>query len=205
MWSRLLFGAMALLLSACEVTGPIGGPGAQATRLAGGIVVAAPDGYCLDPQVSRPARGFAFLVACGLLDPGVQTPFPDTLAMITVQAGDAGSAIVAGSEPAFRAFLETDQGATLLGVSDIGGPIEVVTTNASDNAVSVYTLDTAPPDIIGTQPESWRLFTDVRGRVVTVTVRGMIDAPLSQFQSRDLLDRVGELLRLSNTREQSAA
>ncbi|SEQ73717.1 hypothetical protein SAMN05428995_10753 [Loktanella sp. DSM 29012] len=190
-------------LAACALPGTVTGPDATTLRLTGGIVVAAPQGYCIDPQVTRPQRGFAFLAACAAINAASDRPLPDRMALITVQVGDANSALVAGSEPAFRAFLETQQGATLLGVSDIGGPVDVLSTGAATNAVTVYTRDTAPPDIVGSQPESWRLFTDLSGRVVTITVRGLTQAPLTQVQSREVLDQILQQLRAANSVQQS--
>lgn len=184
-------------LAACEPVG-LTGPGQPAVRLMGDVVVAAPDGYCVDPVVTRPQTGFALLAACAAMDPEGDGSFPGSVALITVQVGAADSAAVAGQEDAFRAFLETPQGAALLSASAIGGPVAVRGTQANSNAVAVYTQDAGPPGVAGTQGESWRLFTDVKGRLVTVSVRGLDRMPLSQQGSLDLVLQMLGLLRGAN-------
>jgi hypothetical protein len=69
----------------------------------------------------------------------------------------------------------------------IGGPIAVRVTQTAPNTVAVYTEDIADFGISGTQKQA-RLFTDVRGRFVTITVRGLTGrAVSSQSASRALL------------------
>ena len=195
---RLVLGALALGLTACAPLGTPTGAPAPVARLASGIVVTGPQGYCVDPEISRPARGFAFLAACAALDPASEVAAPGALALITVQSGAPRSATVRGSETAFRDFLRTEEGTALLGAGDIGGPVALLSSDVSENTVAVYTRNRAPGAIAGTQAESWRLFTDLGDRVVTVTVRGIAEAPLSRTGSRDLLETTLRALRAAN-------
>lgn len=199
MWRAALFGLTALALAACEpVSNLTGQPPGPSVVLSGGIAVSAPDGFCVDPVITNPRQGFALLAACAAMTDDPDDSYPDANALITVQSGAAGSATVAGQEASFRAFLDTPQGAALLGASTIGGPLAVRGTRAADNAVSVYTQDVGPPGVAGTQPEAWRLFTDIKGRLVTISVRGLADDPLSEQASRGLIDRVLARLRAAN-------
>jgi len=192
LWAALGFG-----LAACEPVG-LSGPPAPTVRLMGDVVVASPDGYCVDPVVTRPWQGFALLAACAAMTADETDVYPNAIALMTVQVGAASSAVVTGQEEDFRAFLETPQGAALLSASAIGGPIAVRQTASAANAVAVYTEDVGPPGVVGTQPEAWRLFTDIKGRLVTVSVRGLSDVPLSRAGSRALLDQMLSLLRAGN-------
>ncbi|RYH01973.1 dihydroxy-acid dehydratase [Salipiger sp. IMCC34102] len=185
---RLAILGAALFVSGCAGGLPGAGGAQRTVVLDRAIQLTAPGGYCVDPQISRPARGFAFLAACAVIDPRAEVAPPAALAIVTVQAGAAGGATVGGAERDFRDFLRTEQGRTLLAAGDMGGPIEILTTDVEPNRVRVYTRDLTPPVIRGTQAESWRAFTDVAGRTVTVTVRGLADEPLSQTRGRSLLD-----------------
>ena len=199
MWRTLLIGLASITLAACEPGVDLAGqPPGRAIVLSGSIAVSAPDGYCVDPVISHPRKGFALLAACAAMTEDPDDSYPDINALITVQSGAMGSAIVAGQEDSFRAFLDTPQGTALLGASTIGGPLAVRRTRSDDNAVSVYTEDVGPPGVVGTQAESWRLFTDIKGRLVTVSVRGLIDDPLSEPTSKALIDRVLARLRAAN-------
>lgn len=200
MWRALLIGLAGVTLAACAPGANLAGqPPGRVTVLSGNIAVSAPDGYCVDPVISHPRQGFALLAACAAMTEDPDDSYPDINALITIQSGGVGSAIVAGQEDSFRAFLDTPQGTALLGASTIGGPLAVRRTRSADNAVSVYTQDIGPPGVVGTQAESWRLFTDIKGRLVTVSVRGLMDDPLSERTSRALIDRVLTRLRAANT------
>lgn len=205
MWHRLFLGMIAAAaLAACEPVPDLSGPPTTTVRLAGAVTLTGPAGYCVDPVVTKPRQGFALLAACAAMTADETDAYPDLIALITVQVGADGSGAVAGQEDAFGAFMETPQGAALLSASAIGGPIAVRVTQTAPNTVAVYTEDIADPGISGTQKQAWRLFTDVRGRLVTITVRGLTDAPLSQSASRALLDAVVTALHSANDLPSSA-
>lgn len=153
--------------------------------LGGDLVVAGPPGFCVDPGVSKPRRGFAVISSCAVLG-GDTRPGIDGLA--TVQFGDADSASVAGSEPAMRAFLETPQGGALLSATGDAQQVEVLETIAADNRVGVFLRDAEPSHVPGLQSEEWRMFFDLDGRLVTVAVRGLVRAPLNAERSRRLME-----------------
>ena len=199
MWHRLTLGvALAAGLAACEPIPYLTGPPTNTVRLAGAVTLTGPSGYCVDPVVTKPRKGFALLAACAAMTADETDIYPDNIALVTVQVGAADSAAVAGQEDAFGAFMETPQGAALLSASAIGGPVLVRLTQTDTNIVAVYTEDVDAPGISGTQKQAWRLFTDVRGRLVTVSVRGLTEAPLTQSASRALLDAVVGAMHQAN-------
>ena len=189
--------AMIAALAGCEPVS-LTAPGTPSVRLAGNVLVGGPEGYCVDPVVTRPRQGFALLAACAAMTADDTDVYPDDIALITVTVGGADSAVVAGQEEDFKTFLETPQGAALLSASAIGGPVAVRQTQTDANAVAVYTEDVGPPGVKGTQTQAWRLFTDMRGRLVTISVRGLSDDPLSQDTSQALLTQMLAILRRAN-------
>ncbi len=193
--------AIALTMAGCGGIGNLAGDGGMTSiALAGGAVTATgPDNFCVDPRASRTRDGFAILAPCVLLTgegPGVPG-----LALITVQVGDAGTASVAGSEPVFEAFLKGDAGAALLSATGDAGAITVRRTRASGGVVTVFFDDTNPPPIAGTQPTEWRGFLDLSGRLVTVSLRGLADAPLSVSVGDALLRQSILALQSANATE----
>ena len=185
-------------LAACTPMLDASGPPPLSVRLANAVTVQGPQGYCVDPVVTRPWEGFALLAACAAMTADEGDAYPPAVALITVQVGAAGSAVVAGQEDDFAAFMDTPQGAALLSASAIGGPVAVRVTQTDPNAVAVYTEDAGDPGIAGTQPQAWRLFTDIGDRLVTISVRGLSDVALSQAASRALLDSTLAVLRAAN-------
>ena len=154
-------------------------------RLSGDVLVSAPSGFCIDTSTSRLSAGFAVLAPCISL--GGDVPPPDFAAVITVQAGAAESAMVAGEEIALRDFLISASGKTLLSLTDDPADLRILSTQAFDNRVMVHFSDQSPPPIAGLQQHEWRGFTDIGNRLVTVAVRGLEATPLSDGQGAGLL------------------
>lgn len=171
-------------LAACDPAGVA----APVAMLNGDLVVTPPEGYCADPLSSRPRAGFAVFAPCLTL--GTEAPVPTILGVATVQAGAAGSAMVAGDETDLRDFLIGPQGAGLLSKGGSGAAISVVSSQAFDGQVVVHFRDSAPPPMDGLGQDEWRAFTDVSGRLVTVSVRALEDAPITAGRGAALLDLV---------------
>lgn len=173
-----------LALAACNPVGV-----AQPVAMLGGdLVMTPPAGYCGDPVSSRLRAGFAVFAPCVTL--GTQGPAPQVVGVATVQAGDTGSAMVNGTETGLRDFLISQQGAGLLSKGGSGATVSVVSSQAFDGRVVVHFRDTGEPPMDGLGPDEWRAFTDIDDRLVTVSVRGLEEAPLSAGRGSALLDQM---------------
>lgn len=170
-------------LAACD---PVG-VAQPVALLTGDLVVTPPAGYCADPVSSRLRAGFAVFAPCVTL--GTDAPVPSIIGVAIVQAGDTGSAMVTSGETGLRDFLTSPQGAGLLSKGS-GATISVISSQTSGGRVTVHFRDTAAPPMDGLGPDEWRAFTDIGGRLVTVSVRGLDDAPLSAARGDALLDQV---------------
>ena len=169
-------------LAACD---PVG-VAQPVALLTGDLVVTPPAGYCADPVSSRLRAGFAVFAPCVTL--GTDAPVPSIIGVAIVQAGDTGSAMVTSGETGLRDFLTSPQGAGLLSKGS-GATISVISSQTSGGRVTVHFRDTAAPPMDGLGPDEWRAFTDIGGRLVTVSVRGLDDAPLSAAHGDALLDQ----------------
>ena len=170
-------------LAACD---PVG-VAQPVALLTGYLVVTPPAGYCADPVSSRLRAGFAVFAPCVTL--GTDAPVPSIIGVAIVQAGDTGSAMVTSGETGLRDFLTSPQGAGLLSKGS-GATISVISSQTSGGRVIVHFRDTAAHPMDGLGPDEWRAFTDIGGRLVTVSVRGLDDAPLSAAHGDALLDQV---------------
>lgn len=180
--------AGALGLAACAVPPEYTGPVKSMSMLAGQITANSPAGYCVDPQASKPRKGFAVMGPCSSM--GTDDASPDVLGVATVQVGPSDSGIVLGGEAALDTFLQTEAGAALLSREGDPDLVEVITTKTEEEAVIVHFSDRSAPFANGLEAAEWRAFTDIDGRLVTVAVRGLAEAPLRDDTGPWLLNLV---------------
>ena len=188
-----------LLLAACDPAAPAGPPVTALSLMGGAVTVQGPEGYCIDRAASRTATGLAVLSPCAVMAGGPQTAAADIDGFVTVQIGAAGSAAVEGAERPLADLLMAAPGAALLSTSGEADGVRVVQVDRGDGLVAVRFTDAAPPPVPGLGPEEWRAFLDLRGRLVTVGVRGSVRAPLTGVAAQQLLyDTVAVLRRVNN-------
>lgn len=165
-----------------------GTPSQSLALLSGEFTVRGPANYCVDTRSSRASDGFAILAPCSVLTG--EGALPRVSAVITVQVGDPGSALVRGGESALAEFLRQPEGAVLLSPTGAAANIKVRSAVTSENRVAVLFDDKGASPIAGTQNEEWRVFTDIKGRLLTISLRGLTAAPAAIDAKEALLDQV---------------
>ena len=153
--------------------------------LNGDVRVRGPAGYCVDQSASSASRGFAILAGCALLSDRAAM-MPDRSGLLTVQFGEPGSALVAQDPAALADYLRSDPGQALLASGPDG--VEVGEVHMGDNLVILRFQDRAGAPVPGTTPFIWRGFTDIGGRLVTVSALSYSRAPLQRDAGRTLLE-----------------
>ena len=192
----------AVLLAGCAEIGMLGAPTpptppTPALALYGGDVIAAvPEGYCIETKASKARSGFAVMVACEVI--ALETDRPRLNGFATVQVGPAGSAIVANDPNGFEAFLSSTAGESLLSVNGTASTVTVGGVKQTSGAVTVRFSDQAAPPVAGLQTTEWRAFVDIKGRLVTIAVRGLAAQPLSASQGQTLLESVLAAMLVNN-------
>jgi len=162
----------------------------------GETVVASPEGYCIDTRSSRDRRGFVVMAGCALVSSDPRMPLTDGL--LTVQVGDAGTAIVDGGEETLREVLATAGGVALLSATGDPTDIEVDALDSRNGIVYVHFSDAGPPPAAGLENLEWRAFFDLGGRLATVSLRGFERAPIDSRAGLTLLLRATEIIRAAN-------
>ena len=193
-------GAIFALAGCGDMTAGLSGgisPAAPAIALfAGEVTAVGPRGYCVDPDSSKPRRGFAMLAPCRTL--GVADAPSVTRGITTIQAGPEGSAIVSQNPTEFANYLKGPNGPFVLSRSGNRVSVNVTEVRSFDNHVAVYLRDAAPAHIDGAQEAEWRAFVDIAGRLMTISVRGLDAAPLSASQGAGLLDQAVQAMIAAN-------
>jgi len=175
--------ALGVLLLGCSVgptaDGRFPSPIPQSVQVAVGgvpLTIAAPPGYCVDrATVDENPRGvFMFLSDCqrvastGLM---ARMPLSAILTASISPTGLAGSD--AGLKPALGnlgEFLASPIGLFSMGKSNVDGAVKILTAKRSNVALYLLVEDSAFHDPAGASNRYWRAFTEINGRVVTLSV-----------------------------------
>lgn len=205
---RLLCAALiGVALAGCDGVDPItglpfsgatAGPGIRTLIiLNGSLRVRGPDGYCIDQRASRPAAGFVVMGSCALVS---QTRIiPAHAGVLTFQAGEPGSAGVTGAEQALVTMMQTAQGYALLSAQGDAATVRDVKVSQQPGLVVVGYQDVGRAVAQGLDNHEWRGFADVNGRLITIAVRAVALAPLTQRQGETLVQQTFAAIRAANS------
>lgn len=172
--SRIAVAVVAIGLTACVQDY---GAGRTAPILDGGLTVGMPQGYCLDGTASRQS-GDSAVILMGRCNTSVDA----APAVLTLSVGPAGSAsAISGGGQMLADFFSSASGRATLSRDGRSGDVTVKQAVQAQNAFVMRVQDRA----VG---EYWRAITGLRGRLVTLSVAGTDDTPLSAQDGRALLD-----------------
>lgn len=173
---------LGLILSACVANY---GAGRTAPILDGGLTVGMARGYCIDGAASR-QTGDSAVILMGRCNTSIDEP----PAVLTLSVGPAGSAsAISGGGQMLADFFTSDAGRATLSRDGRAGDVVVRQAVQSQGAFVMRVQDRA----VG---EYWRAITGLRGRLVTLSVAGTDDTPLSSGDGRALLDAaLGQMIR----------
>jgi hypothetical protein len=180
------FAALLAGLSACQT----GFPGAGPTQIAlfdGALKVAAPPGYCIDPETAV-ETGDSAVVLIGRCRDGSAI----TAALVTVTVGSPGSAgVLAAGNQALSDFFTSAQGRATLSRSGRAEDVTVSRAVAAEGDFLMLLTDRNA----GTY---WRAIIGLKGRVVTVSAAGTDEVKLNPESARKVLDATLAALRRAN-------
>jgi hypothetical protein len=161
--------------------------------LSGAIVVAAPNGYCIDPGGVLESNGTA-LALIGRCSSGTAQA-----AILTVAVGGPGSGQgLQGGQANLATFFATQDGRRALSRSGDFASVTVREIGVKGDAVLIHLTDVSPNSEAPGQTESWRAILPVSGRLVSLTVTGAGNAALSPQQGKDLLTAFVSRMKAAN-------
>ncbi len=206
MWRWGVGLAASLTLAACEGAlsefepdpAPAGGGEARAVGTKSITVtrnkteLSGPDGFCVDPESTdlRAAQAFVVFGNCAAITNNPDEPQPLSTAILlasVTSAGLTGDGAVAPSASELALFFRSTEGrATLSRASD---PANVVVDEsfAREGVVYLRVRDISPSAVDGAQTAYWRGYFDAGNSVVSVTVIGLEDAPLTASEGLSVL------------------
>ncbi|SFD01995.1 hypothetical protein [Tropicimonas isoalkanivorans] len=183
-----LFGAALLVLGACTLQAPV----SRATSLPdalrrfpvidNAVVIAAPDGYCIDAPGSRTERrdSFVLLASCRAVTGDPSAPSPRAPGLLSASVDGAGTGAVP-TEEGLDKFFASAIGRTVLSRRNDPDSVVVGERRYSDETYLLHVRERARGDeVMGLQ--SWRAIFTVNGRMVTATLRELAAYPMSESE-----------------------
>lgn len=193
LWGGLA--AVALAVSACGEL-PLGGLSKTAaqneiTVTSDRVILRGPTGFCVDPESSthRPSQAFVVFGNCAAIagDEEQTQPFVAATAFVTVLPSGPDMPSVASSEVAMEEFFRSEEGKRLLSGSNDARTVEVLDSFNRQGAFFVHARDTGGGRPPGSDDTYWRGYFDVKSSLVTVSVIGFDDNPLSSAEGLQTL------------------
>lgn len=184
LWIKGTLIGASLFLAACA-EGALRLPVRNQAVYGGQARVKAPEGYCIITEASLPEHGFVAMAPCYVQS--ISTTRPETDAVITVQVGSAGSAVIAGNEEKLRDLLRTDAGGGVLASDGNAQSIQIDAVDVVGGTVEVHFTDMGRPRFANLEQSEWRAFFDADGRLMTVSVRGYAHLPVENAEGLSLL------------------
>lgn len=191
--------AAALMLSGCLQL-----PGAEAQREVtvsrSAVTIAGPTGFCVDPATLRNGADSAFVLLgnCAAIARAPRQPQPDVRALLTAAVQETGGLSIAEQGADVAAFLKTDSGRALLSRSGEPENVAILDTRKSGDVLYLHAHDRSPGYAPGMSSEQWRAIFDLAGTVVSLTVMGFDDAPLSPEAGMATVQEFASVVRREN-------
>lgn len=200
--SKILPAAALLALAAClPASDPPGGaasrfegpPPLRMAIAAGQVIVAGPKGYCIDRDASRDeggGSGLSVLSSCrGLGAPSGYGADPAKPAVLTAAvAAGPGEILVGPAAPDLTRFFQSTRGRAVLSRAGRAETVTLTEAFARDGVYFMHLSDGARFDWGMVQASYWRALLPLGGRMVTLSVLALPEAPLGREDGLELLE-----------------
>lgn len=173
---RVAILAAVIALSGCMEDVPQAASAEAPSRVVvadGTVIVAGPDGYCVDLEASRDASAGAFVVlgSCAAIAGNPALPQPQRPAVLTATvSGPGGGAPVSDSLPALDSYFRSDAGRAALARSGRAENVTILQGFSRDGAYILRLRDVSGFSGPALEPDYWRAVVDVGDRIVTLSV-----------------------------------
>ena len=154
------------------------------------IVIAGPPGYCVDRSATRDGADgvFVLLGSCASIENNARAAAPRIPGVLTASVSKASSADISASLDELQAFFTSTAGRAALARDGQAGSVRILATKRKNGAFYLHMSDESEIRVASLAPDYWRGLFDVRGRIVTVTVTGFKDRPMSKAVGFATLD-----------------
>ncbi|MCO6383745.1 hypothetical protein [Oceanicola sp. 502str15] len=214
--ARLLAALLALSLAGCEgvelpgvkpavqagAQAPGGAPARSVppkppTQIAvAGVVVAAPEGYCIDTRARK--GNFVLLAACSAISQSPEHPAPGRMGLLSATVGKRGSADTALNPDQLAAYFRSAAGRATLSYAGDASTVTITGAEARDGVFYLALLDRAAPPQPELGPARWRALFTVNGRLVSVILHSLKEDRISRDGGMALISRFATRIRAAS-------
>lgn len=157
----------------------------------GQITISGPSGYCVDPRSSRDGQDGAFVLLgnCAALSGSGRVPRARALLTATVLLGAPPGESLKTEFQRMADFFVTAEGRKALSRDGASESVRIARIVTSGEVLYILAEDRAPLAGYPVVPEYWRAIFALRGRLISLSVLGLPEAPMDTDQLRRLLDK----------------
>lgn len=164
------------------------------------VTIAGPSGYCVDRAASRVEQGSSFVLLgnCASIARSNRAPQPRQTAVLSASVGEAQAGPgLAGQVGQLDAFFRSEQGRALIAKSGNAEDVEVLDTFVQDDTFYLRAKDSgsSAPEL---GQERWRAVTEVRSRLVSLSVMEAAGSPMSADAGLTLITEFASNVRQAN-------
>lgn len=171
------------------------------------VVIAGPHGFCIDPTETKDKAKSAFVLlgSCAAISNIPFKPSPEipAILMATV-SGKTDSAPIATSMAALTAFFKSEAGRAALSRDGKAQTVEVIETLGRNGAFYIHARDSSTDTLAGAGDEYWRALFNVKGRIVSASVVGLKEKPISTAEGFETLGAFADRIKRANAQGQTA-
>ena len=164
------------------------------------VVIAGPPGFCVDLTATRDSKAGAFVLlgSCASIANNAKIAAPRTPGVLTASVSAESGSRIATSVSRLDAFFKSESGRAALARDGQAESVRILATRKRGDAFYIRARDTSRNAVPGISQEYWRGLFNVEGRIVTVSVVGFKNKPMSQTDGLAMLDAFAAKIRSEN-------
>ena len=150
-------------------------------RVPGGVAIAGPRGFCIDPEnsASQGNAGFVLLGGCDVLAGARRGPRHYAILSATYAAVDTDIAV-----RDYASFFDTPRGQAMLSRADDAATVTVLSRDLQRDVLYLRVRDTSPNQGARLAAEHWRAALVVNGHGVMLSLHSTDAAPIGPDDGR---------------------
>lgn len=162
------------------------------------VVVVAPPGFCVDAASTNVSATGAFVLVgdCALL--GLAEGDADPAGAVLTASISAAPLAEAAALDELGVLGATAQGRAVLGRSGRSDRVRVQATRSRNGVLYMLIEDRGPQPIAGLEPQFWRAFLQVRGRMAVLSVLGFEGAGIGPTEGLAYIQAFADAIQRAN-------
>lgn len=169
----------------------------------GEVVIAGPDGFCVDPRsVEDRKEGVSFVLLgnCASIANSAEADQPPFHALLSATIRLNPGASMADQMDLAQEFLRSADGRAILSRTGDAETVTVIDSFAEGETLFLRARDSSEGYAPNMSAEHWRAIFDLNDRVIAVAVFGFDDAPLPSATGLATARRFADAIRAANAR-----